>query len=50
MSETAEKSYRRVFNAWNAGEHGYALELCRELIRAFPDYNIAWLLEGVLWV
>jgi tetratricopeptide (TPR) repeat protein len=48
MSATAEKGYHRVFNAWTAGEQAYALELCRELVRSFPDYNIAWLLEGVL--
>jgi tetratricopeptide (TPR) repeat protein len=48
MGETAQKRYRRVFNAWTAGEQAYALELCRELVRTFPDYNIAWQLEGVL--
>jgi tetratricopeptide (TPR) repeat protein len=48
MSETAQKRYRRVFNAWTGGEYGYALELCRELVRTFPDYNIAWQLEGGL--
>jgi tetratricopeptide (TPR) repeat protein len=48
MGQTAEKPYNRVFNAWAAGEYGYALELCRELTRAYPDYNMAWVLEGVL--
>lgn len=37
-----------MFNAWTGGEYGYALELCRELVRSFPDYNIAWQLEGGL--
>jgi len=45
---SCETAYRRVFDAWSSGEHATALELCRELLRDFPEYNIAWVLKGVL--
>jgi tetratricopeptide (TPR) repeat protein len=45
---TCETAYRRVFDAWSAGEHANALELCRELVSNFPDYNVGWVLQGVI--
>src|SRR5260221_8729435 len=45
---TADKAYRQVFDAWDAGEHANALELCRGLLREFPDHTVGWLLEGVI--
>jgi tetratricopeptide (TPR) repeat protein len=41
-------AYRRTFDAWSQGEHAYALELSRELVRGFPDYSIGWVLHGVI--
>jgi len=43
-----ETAYRRTFDAWSGGEPGLALELCRELVRNFPDNNIGPLLHGVI--
>ena len=43
-----DTAYRKMFNAWDAGEHALALELSRELLEEFPDYNIGWVLQGVI--
>jgi tetratricopeptide (TPR) repeat protein len=43
-----DTGYRQAFDAWAAGEHANALELCRELLRNFPDYSIGRLLEGIV--
>jgi len=43
-----ETAYRKMFTAWDAGEHAFALELSRELLQEFPDYNIGWVLQGVV--
>ena len=43
-----ETAYRRVFDAWCAGEYANALELSREMLRNFPDHNIGWVLQGVI--
>lgn len=43
-----DRAYQKMFNAWNAGEYALALELSRELLQEFPDYNIGWLLQGVI--
>jgi len=48
LMNTCEIAYRRVFDAWSAGKRASALELCRDLLRDFPDYNIGWLLNGVI--
>jgi tetratricopeptide (TPR) repeat protein len=45
---SAEKLYRKMFDAWNRGEHALALELSRDLLRQSPRYDIAWLLQGVI--
>jgi tetratricopeptide (TPR) repeat protein len=45
---TCEKAYRGVFDAWSAGQYASALELCRELLRDFPDYTIGWVLHGII--
>jgi tetratricopeptide (TPR) repeat protein len=37
-----------MFDAWSAGEHAHALELSRELLQSFPDYDIGWLLQGII--
>jgi len=44
----SDTEYRRVFDAWTSGEHAKALEMCRELLRKFPDYTIGRLLEGII--
>ncbi|MBT4866219.1 MAG: tetratricopeptide repeat protein [Planctomycetaceae bacterium] len=44
----ADELYRTMFDAWCAGEYAYALELSRDLLRQFPDYDIGWLLQGVM--
>jgi tetratricopeptide (TPR) repeat protein len=43
-----EVAYRKLFDAWNAGEHAYALELSREFLRDFPESNIALVIQGVI--
>src|SRR5688572_23731926 len=43
-----DTTYRKMFNAWSAGEHALALELSRDLLQRFPDYNIGWLLQGII--
>lgn len=43
-----DEMYRRMFDAWNVGEHAFALELSRDLLRQFPDYGTGWLLQGVM--
>lgn len=43
-----DTAYRKLFEAWDAGEHALALELSRELLQKFPDYNIGWVLQGVI--
>jgi hypothetical protein len=35
--DTCETAYRRVFDAWFAGQHASALEFCRDLLRRFPE-------------
>jgi tetratricopeptide (TPR) repeat protein len=45
---TCETGYRRVFDAWSAGKRASALELCRDLLRDFPDYTIGRVLHGVI--
>ena len=45
--ELPEEANCRAGDASEAGEHAYALELCRELRRNFPDVPIWWLMEGV---
>ena len=39
---TRDTTYRKMFDAWNAGEHALALELSRESLQEFPDFNIGW--------
>ena len=46
--KVADAAYRKMFNAWDAGECAHALELSRELLKEFPDYNIGWVLQGVI--
>lgn len=43
-----DTAYRKMFKAWDAGEYALALELSRELLQEFPDYNIGWVLQGVI--
>ena len=43
-----DQLYRRMFDAWHLGEYAYALEMARDLLRQFPDYDIGWLLQGVI--
>ncbi len=47
MNES-DTEYRRVFDAWSSEEHANALEMCRKLLRKFPDYTIGRLLEGII--
>jgi tetratricopeptide (TPR) repeat protein len=48
MSPKSEEQYQRVFDAWSAGEHAFALELSREFFSEFPDYHAGRLLQGVI--
>jgi tetratricopeptide (TPR) repeat protein len=48
MNPKSEEQYQRVFDAWSAGEHAFALELSRELFSEFPDYHTGRLLQGVI--
>jgi tetratricopeptide (TPR) repeat protein len=49
MSNTeADETYRNMIDAWSAGEYAFALEVSRDLLRKFPDYDIGWLLQGVM--
>jgi tetratricopeptide (TPR) repeat protein len=41
-----EAAYQKMFAAWDAGEHAYALELSRELLHDFPDFKIVWIVQG----
>jgi tetratricopeptide (TPR) repeat protein len=43
-----DKAYRPAFNAWQADEYAHALELCREMVRDFPDYPVGWLVHGIV--
>jgi tetratricopeptide (TPR) repeat protein len=45
---TCEAADDRVSKAWTAAQHATALELCRELLREFPDYSIGRVLQGVI--
>ena len=45
---SCDTAYRKMFNAWRAGEYAFALELSRELLQEYPDYNIGWMLQGVI--
>ena len=47
-SASADEMYRKMFAAWNAGEHSFALEVSRDLMRQSPDHPIGSLLQGVL--
>src|ERR1041385_6217343 len=40
--------YRKMFDAWKAGERAFALELSRELLREFPDFNVGWVIQGIV--
>ncbi len=44
----ADELYRTLFQAWDAGEYAYALEMSRDLLQQWPDYDIGWLLQGVM--
>jgi len=44
----AEELYRTMSEAWHACEYAYALEISRDLLREFPDFDIGWLLQGVI--
>lgn len=46
--KTTEEAYQEAFEAWSSGEHAYALELCRELLRESPSYAIGRLLNGII--
>jgi tetratricopeptide (TPR) repeat protein len=48
VQEDENELYGKMFSAWKAGEHAYALEISRDLLRRFPDYEIGWLLQGVV--
>ena len=43
-----DTTYREVFEAWSAGEYACALEKSRELLRNYPDFNLGWVLQGVI--
>ena len=43
-----ESAYQKMFNAWDAGEHAYALELSRELLHDFPDFKIGRIVQGAI--
>jgi len=43
-----ETTYRKMFDAWDAGEHAYALELSRVLLHDFPDFEFGLVLQGVI--
>jgi tetratricopeptide (TPR) repeat protein len=43
-----ESLYRRAFDAWDAGQYAHALELSRELVGQFPDWDVPWLLQGII--
>lgn len=44
----ADELYRTMFEAWDAGECAYALEMSRDLLEQWPDYDTGWLLQGVM--
>jgi tetratricopeptide (TPR) repeat protein len=46
--QDVRKLYDRMLKAWKAGESGYALELSRDILQAFPDYNLGRLLQGII--
>ena len=49
MTKTdAEIRYRKCFDAWNASEFAYALELVRDLLGRYPDHHSGRLLQGVM--
>lgn len=48
MMNSRERTYREMFDAWSAGEYARALEISRELLRDFPDFNLGWMLQGVV--
>ena len=37
-----------MFDAYSAGEQAYALELSREFTRDHPDFDLGWLLHGII--
>jgi len=43
-----DTAYRKTFDAWSRGENAYALEQSRELLREFPDFDLACLLQGII--
>jgi tetratricopeptide (TPR) repeat protein len=43
-----EAAYQKTFDAWSEGEHAHALELSRELLHDFPDFEIGLLLQGII--
>src|SRR5687768_7553887 len=49
MSHTdADVTYGEMMAALNAGEYALALEVSRDLLRQFPEYEVAWLFQGVI--
>jgi len=42
-----ESAYKKMFDAWEAGEHAYALELSREFLHDFPKVDFGMVLQGI---
>jgi tetratricopeptide (TPR) repeat protein len=43
-----EELYRKMSDAWVADNWACSLEISRDLLRQFPEFEMGWLLQGIL--